>query len=125
LARIDNLQYIDNRETREEIQIALRKTVESGFGLNHCLCHGDLGNLDVLLHAAQRVDDSWWIEFGNRLASETLTTIANRGCFCGTPSSLASSGLMAGLAGIGHGLLRLACPERIPSVLVLGPPGYV
>jgi lantibiotic modifying enzyme len=29
---------------------------------------------------------------------------------------------MVGLAGIGYGLLRLACPERVPSMLVLAPP---
>ena len=33
-----------------------------------------------------------------------------------------SPGLMTGLAGIGYGLLRLAEPTRMPSVLVLEPP---
>jgi type 2 lantibiotic biosynthesis protein LanM len=125
LARIDSLQYMDDRETREEIRIALSKTVQSDFGTNHCLCHGDLGNLDILLHAAQRVDDSWWSYAGKRLASETLVGIAERGCLCGTQTSLESPGLMTGLAGIGYGLLRLASPERVPSVLVLAPPAQV
>jgi lantibiotic modifying enzyme len=31
-------------------------------------------------------------------------------------------GMMTGLAGIGYGLLRLAEPERVPSVPVLEPP---
>jgi hypothetical protein len=31
-------------------------------------------------------------------------------------------GLMTGLAGIGYGLLRLAVPTRVPSVLVLEGP---
>src|SRR6202140_1970224 len=84
LARIDSLKYMDDRETREEIQIALSKTLKSSSGMNHCLCHGDLGNLDILLHAAQRVDDSWWGEAGKRLASETLAMIAARGYLCGT-----------------------------------------
>jgi lantibiotic modifying enzyme len=30
-----------------------------------------------------------------------------------------------GLAGIGYGLLRLACPEQIPCVLVLAPPAKI
>ncbi len=120
LARVDSLQYMDDRETREEIRIALRKTAESGFGTNHCLCHGDLGNLDILLHAAQRGDDYWWNEAGKRLANETIAAIAGRGYLFGAQTSLASPGLMTGLAGIGYGLLRLACPERVPSVLVLG-----
>jgi type 2 lantibiotic biosynthesis protein LanM len=125
LARADSLQYMDDRETREEIRIALSKTVASDFGRNHCLCHGDLGNLDILLHAAQRVDNSWWSKAGERLAYETMATIAERGCLCGTQTSLGSPGMMIGLAGIGYGLLRLACPERVPSVLVLAPPVQV
>jgi lantibiotic modifying enzyme len=68
------------------------------------------------------VDDSWWNEAGKRLAFETLATIAEQGCLCGMQTSLASPGLMVGLAGIGYGLLRLACPEQVPSVLVLAPP---
>jgi lantibiotic modifying enzyme len=125
LALVDSLQHMDDLETREEIGIALRKTVESDFGINHCLCHGDLGNLDILLHAARRLDDSRWMEAGKRRASETVATIAQRGCLGGTYISLGSPGLMVGLAGIGYGLLRLACPERVPSVLVLAPPVQV
>ena len=122
LARIDGLQYMDDRETREEIEIALRTIVESNFGMSHCLCHGDLGNLDVLLYAAQRMDNSWWNQAGERLASETIANIAEQGCLCSRQTSVASPGMMVGLAGIGYGLLRLASPERFPSVLVLAPP---
>ena len=125
LARIDSLQFMDDAESREEIRVALRKTVESGFGMDHCLCHGDLGNLDILLHAAQRVDDSWWNEAGKRLASETLVGIAERGCLGSRQTWLTPPGLMIGLAGVGYSLLRLASPERVPSVLVLAPPALV
>ena len=40
-------------------------------------------------------------------------------CRMGTPLEVESPGLMTGLAGVGHGLLRLAAPDRIPSVLLL------
>jgi type 2 lantibiotic biosynthesis protein LanM len=124
LARIDSLRYVDDAETREEIGTALRKTVDFGFGFgtNYCLCHGELGNLDILLHAAQRIDDSWWNADGKGLASVTLAAIADRGYL---RNLLAPPGLMMGLAGIGYGLLRLACPERVPCVLVLAPPTKV
>jgi type 2 lantibiotic biosynthesis protein LanM len=122
LARIDSLASIDDAETRDEIRIALQTTARSDFGLSHCLCHGDLGNLDILLHAAQRVDASWWNDYGKAPAAATLVGIAARGCLCSSESSLAPPGLMVGLAGIGYGLLRMAHPERIPSVLVLAPP---
>jgi len=122
LARIDSLPYMNDAETREEIRIALRKTAGSRFGIDHCLCHGQLGNLDILQYAAQQLDAPYWNEIGNRLAAETLAEIAEGGCSCGAGSSLETPGLMVGLAGIGYGLLRLAFPERVPSVLVLAPP---
>lgn len=122
LARLDSLQSIDDLETREEIRLALGTTVKAGRGMNHGLCHGDLGNLDILLCAAERGDRFWWNEYGERLAAETMAAIAERGCSCSSQTSLAPPGLMTGLAGIGYGLLRLGSPERVPSVLVLAPP---
>jgi type 2 lantibiotic biosynthesis protein LanM len=122
LARIDGLPYMDDRETRDEIAIALGTTLAAKSGRNHCLCHGDLGNIDVLLLAAERLDDSRWRDAGERLARETLQSIAERGCRCGGQSYLAPPGLMVGLAGIGYGALRLARPDKVPSVLVLAPP---
>ena len=119
---MDNLKWMDDSETREEIGIALRKTVGAEFGLHHSLCHGDLGHLDILLHASQRVDEAWWRDAGERLARETVAGIAERGCLVSRQAHLVPPGLMVGLAGIGYGLLRLAEPERVPSVLVLAPP---
>jgi lantibiotic modifying enzyme len=39
------------------------------------------------------------------------------------PSGVHSPSLMTGVAGIGYGLLRLAAPEAVPSLLALRPPG--
>ena len=122
LARIDNLHLMDDPDTREEIRVALGKTVQAELGKGDCLCHGEFGNLDVLLHAGQRVEESWWSETGGRRARDTLAGIAQRGFVCSSGSSLSPPGLMVGLAGIGYGLLRLAHPNQIPSVLVLAPP---
>jgi lantibiotic modifying enzyme len=44
------------------------------------------------------------------------------GPVCGTPGAISTPGLMVGLAGIGHGLLRLGFPDLVPSVLLLDPP---
>jgi type 2 lantibiotic biosynthesis protein LanM len=122
LARIDSLPFMNDADTREEIAIGLRTTAQSPFGMNHCLCHGDLGNLDILRHAAERGDDSCWNDAGARLAVQTIADIAERGYVCTRETSLTPLGLMTGLAGVGYGLLRLACPERVPSVLALAPP---
>jgi type 2 lantibiotic biosynthesis protein LanM len=105
-----------------EINTALRTTLTGGFGYNHCLCHGDLGNLEFLMEAARTLPESAWGEEARGLAGAILKTITREGWLCGNPLALESPGLMTGLAGIGYGLLRCAEPARVPSVLALAPP---
>jgi type 2 lantibiotic biosynthesis protein LanM len=122
LARLRCLQHLDDAEIRSEINAALKTTLIHGFGGNHSLCHGDLGNLELLLQASEILDDPQWRHQVNRLASIILESINQHGWLCGIPLGVESPGLMTGLAGIGYELLRLAEPTRVPSVLVLEPP---
>src|SRR5439155_13033801 len=46
LARIRSLGHLADATIHDEIDTALRITLSNGFGLNHSLCHGDLGNLE-------------------------------------------------------------------------------
>ncbi len=96
--------------------------MERGFGRNHCLCHGDLGNLDFVSQAAC-LDPS--DELRARIDSLTRAVLASLdrdGWRCGTVAGIEAPGLMNGLAGIGYGLLRLAEPDRVPSVLAMEGP---
>ena len=122
LGRLRSLPYLDNAEIRAEIDTALKTTLTQGFGLNHCLCHGDLGNLDLLLQASLTLDDPKWRSQVNRLAAIILESINQHGWLCGVPLGVETPGLMTGLAGMGYQLLRLAEPTRIPSALTLAPP---
>jgi len=122
LARLQCLQHLDDREIRNEINTALKTTLSEGFGSNHSLCHGDLGNLELLLQASEILGDLQLRSQTNHLAGAILDSIRQHGWLCGNPLGVESPGLMTGLAGIGYGLLRLAEPTRVPSVLVLEPP---
>src|SRR5262249_50049934 len=122
LARLSVLPYLNDAATRAEINAALRTTLAQGFGGNHSLCHGDLGNLELLLQAGQTLNDQYWRDQTNRIAATILENINQNGWLCGIPLGVESPGLMTGLAGIGYELLRLAEPTRVPSVLVLEPP---
>lgn len=51
-----------------------------------------------------------------------MASIRDHGWSCGVPLGVETPGLMVGTAGIGYGLLRLASPEKVPSVLSLSPP---
>jgi lantibiotic modifying enzyme len=122
LARLRSLAHIDDEHIRSEIDAALKTTLKTGFGSNHSLCHGDLGNLEPLLEASLRADGSAWRDRVSRIASIVLESIRESGWICGVPFGVETPGLMTGLAGIGYGLLRLADPIRVPSVLSLAPP---
>jgi type 2 lantibiotic biosynthesis protein LanM len=122
LARLRALRHRDDANARAEIDAALRTTLAGGFGGNHSLCHGDLGNLELLLQAAETLGEPRWRAEVDRLAAAALEGIERDGWRCANPLGVESPGLMTGLAGIGYGLLRLAEPARVPSVLVLAPP---
>jgi len=122
LGRLRSLPHLDDAKIRAEIDTALKTTLAHGFGSNHSLCHGDLGNLELLLQASLTLDHPQWHDQMNRLASIILESINQHGWLCGVPLGVETPGLMTGLAGIGYGLLRLAEPTRVPSVLVLEPP---
>jgi lantibiotic modifying enzyme len=117
LARAAGLPYLDDGLVRQEVETAAKTTYRDGFGRNHSLCHGDLGNLETLLSAGEE-----WTQAHNRLSGAILEGIRQRGPLCGVPFGLETPGLMNGLAGIGYGLLRLAAPDQVPSVLLLQPP---
>jgi type 2 lantibiotic biosynthesis protein LanM len=120
LARLDTLKYA--AELMPDVRAAVAATVARGFGYNHSLCHGDLGNLDFLLQVSMTLDDPQLAAQVERLTATVLASMDKHGWLCGTPLRVESPGLMTGLAGIGYGLLRLAYPQRVPSVLVLQAP---
>ena len=122
LSRVNMLDCFDDAAIRAEIGAAVHTAFDWGVGDNQSLCHGALGNLDFLLQAGRTLADRDVAASANGLARAVLEDIARHGWRCGLPLSAESPGLMTGLAGIGYGLLRLADPLRIPSVLLLDPP---
>jgi type 2 lantibiotic biosynthesis protein LanM len=124
LARLQGLRHLDDEATRAEIAAALRTTVAEGFGDNHSLCHGDLGNLEFLHGAGETLGDPRWRAEAEHRTALILESIERQGWRCGTPTGVESPGLMTGLAGIGYGLLRRADAARVPSVLVLAGPTW-
>ncbi|GKQ36401.1 type 2 lanthipeptide synthetase LanM family protein [Streptomyces sp. A012304] len=89
---------------------------------NHSICHGDLGNIESLLASAAVLGDSTLADRARTAAATVLADIETGGSRCGVPGGVETPGLMAGLAGIGHALLRLSGTRHIPSVLLLEEP---
>src|SRR6266516_4210155 len=122
LARLGSLKVLDDDAIRAEIDAALATTLAMGFGMNHSLCHGDMGNLDTLLLAAQVLDKPEDRKRIDNIAAMLLDTIDRQGWVTGVPLGVETPGLMVGLAGTGYALLRLGEPEKVPSVLLGEPP---
>ena len=121
MGRLAGLRYLDSWRVRSEISDAVKATVRGGFGGNHCLCHGDLGNLEFLAVAAARQGDVPLRRDVAQIAAGVMRGIDERGWRCGTPREVETPGYLTGLAGIGDGLLRIAEP-RLPCVLMLEAP---
>jgi lantibiotic modifying enzyme len=113
---------IGDHEMRREIRISAATTQSRGFGLGYGLCHGDLGNIELVTEAARVLDDPCLAGVSARMADRIVADLrenllGSHGLrLCTTP------GLMTGLSGIGYGLLRLTHRNLLPSLLTLEPP---
>jgi type 2 lantibiotic biosynthesis protein LanM len=122
LARMAFPGALCDPQWRRDVEECVALSCEHAFGGSHCLCHGQLGNLELLMKfqdtfpAAAQVGQ--WHNAAERLLAEGRAEW--RG---GSVSGLDLLGLMTGLAGIGYALLRIAAPQDVPSVLLLELPG--
>lgn len=133
LARLRTAALLDDESARADARIALDHVLATlSHDLRtvpHGLCHGLCGNLELLLEASR---DSAGGERWRRPLDATLDTLLDavrlgHPWVGGTRSGRQTPGLMLGLAGIGHFLLRCAHPEsesrsvRPRSVLLMTP----
>ncbi|RZT12552.1 type 2 lantibiotic biosynthesis protein LanM [Kribbella sp. VKM Ac-2569] len=103
-----------------DLDAYLRAATERPVLADLSLCHGELGAVEPLVWLAGREYPTAEAA-RRRRAGLVLAAVQQYGPQCGTPRAIPSPGLLTGLAGIGYGLLRLAFPDRVPSVLLLEP----
>lgn len=98
--------------------------VSPGLEGSFCLCHGHFGNAELLLKAADQLEQSHLRPLVEKFASNAASRFEAEGFGwpCGVPGGGETPGLMLGLAGIGYSLLRMH-DARVPSVLLLGGDG--
>jgi type 2 lantibiotic biosynthesis protein LanM len=118
LARLAMPAAAEDPRVARDREHALAATARCGFAHAPTLCHGSLGNIELLLAAERRGDGRW------RAAIDCTLTDASRRARQGRglseyPLDVEVPGLMTGLAGTGHALLRAADPAAVPSVLLL------
>ena len=85
------------------------------------LCHGLLGLAEILAIGGDLLGEPEHRDAALGAAGEIVRRHAASGDWpSGMPSGGPSPALMLGTAGIGHHLLRLAAPDRVPAVLLPG-----
>jgi len=105
----------------DEINRGISDILSKTHYKNPALCHGTLGNADILLSIGRRKKDPALIEQGKALALQIAKRTDWKGKDKSLPRYSLTPGLMNGIAGVGYGLLRCALPNYVPSVLSLEP----
>jgi lantibiotic modifying enzyme len=126
LSRLRACQLLGEESFKTEAAIALATTRDSiaaahdSSSGNYSLCHGLAGNSEAVLYGAHVLDDRTadpTIVFETALAAIERYSVSGASWPCGTHVGV-TPGLMLGLSGIGHHLLRLSFPS-IPSVALI------
>ncbi|HEK9101349.1 type 2 lantipeptide synthetase LanM family protein [Bacillus pfraonensis] len=99
-----------------EIRDGLETIIKEGFGRDHSLCHGDVGNLDVLLLASKVLKEDIWKQYSYAVGEHVLDEIQQGGWKSGLPQYLETYGAMVGISGVGLGLLKLYDINGVPSI---------
>jgi type 2 lantibiotic biosynthesis protein LanM len=121
LARLGSLRILDTPEIRQDIETAIRTTQQVSLeGIDH-LCCGNLGRIEVLLVAAQKLPQPELLDLTQKQTSWVVTRAGKNSYFHLIPNfhrEFYNPGFFQGKAGIGYQLLRLAYPNSLPSVLL-------
>ena len=100
-----------------DIRNAIQKTLTAGFGGSDCLCHGSLGNVEILLNAANLYRNPQYLTESRKILKDLIVQNNEQGWICGVPQKIFVAGFMTGLSGIGYGLLRMLDSKNVPCVL--------
>lgn len=117
LARADLDRQCRQPQTRETLRAAAAATWRAGLGWNHCACHGDAGNGELL---AQAIDAGVGPEGVSRtdLLAALVTGLERHGAYSGGPREVFSPALLPGIGGIAYQLLRAHPASDLPTILL-------
>jgi len=121
LARLGGLPVLDTPDIRQQIAIALKTTRHHSLHGIDQLCCGNFGRIDILLQAAQQLQQSDLLATAHRQTAWILARSQQVGgfsLFANLPPDVFIPGFFQGSSGIGYTLLRLVEPDRLPCILL-------
>ncbi len=118
LARIAGFATAGSRPDATLIAALDRLCARPLASLDHVCC-GNLGRAETLLQAGLRLGEPRFCEAAATLAADVVARSRRDGEYrLGAPAGFQPVSFHQGRAGIGYQLLRLACPQQIPCVLL-------
>lgn len=121
LSRMLMAEYTEGemlKKINNEMDIAAETTMKYGFNGTHSLCHGDIGNLEILtMYACKSQKEDLFtkcIEYSQVMAK----LFVNKQWNCGLPYGQETPSFMLGLAGMGYSMMRYYNPE-LPAIISL------
>ncbi|RUT08300.1 hypothetical protein DSM106972_014680 [Dulcicalothrix desertica PCC 7102] len=121
LARLGGLSILNTEEIHQDVEVALQATINHSLQDVDFLCCGNFGRFEVLLVAAQKLSRPLLREIAQQRAACVIARAEQIGAyelFTDLPKQVFNLSFFQGTSGIGYELLRLAYPERLPSVLL-------
>lgn len=121
LGRLGGLSVYKTEEILTNIEVALKTTQETPLQEVDHLCCGNLGRCEVMWVAAHKLSSPQWYNAAQELATKVVNRAEHLGkyeLFANLPTSVFSPCFFQGMAGIGYQFLRLAYPDKLPSVLL-------
>lgn len=102
----------------QDINKALVATEKYGFSDNDCLCHGNLGNTEILLEYARELKKGNMEQKYREVRTKIAQGILNDTYDCARHYLYGYKipGFMTGVSGMAYSLLRDICPD-LPCIL--------
>ncbi|SIR56657.1 type 2 lanthipeptide synthetase LanM family protein [Priestia flexa] len=120
LSRILYMQLLANYNAVDAVETAIENTIKAGMGRTHALCHGDLGNTELLLKASEYFNNKDLLQQAQVVGMNVINYYEKHNYYkTGVNGNVEMPGFMLGLSGIGYQLLRLTNPDKFPSILTL------
>jgi type 2 lantibiotic biosynthesis protein LanM len=119
LARLLWPQSARDDAWHDDLMHCIETTRKQGMHSGACLCHGALGNLELLLQYATQEGDASVLSECRDTAKELLEQARSGWLLGGGSAAQQPLGLMIGLSGVAYACLRLADPAGVPAVLSL------
>lgn len=120
MGRLSTLHLTDASRIVMDIENGLETTLSYRLEARDHLCCGNMGRIEVVLYSGIKLHRPDLLKVAGVKAAQVITKMEETGHFgvLHDPGvNVFHMGFFQGLSGIGYGLLRLAYPEALPSVL--------